>query len=156
MKHINQDTPAPERQQIRAVHASKGGASVTFADGHESHYPAIWLRHNCECKECGSTRSARRELRLTDIPVGITAKSAVIAPDGSLEVTWEPGGHRSHYSPAWLRGHCLSAKERSRRRLNPALWSPGTPDIIRYESFPALSDKSRRPTRTGWAAPHWQ
>ena len=144
MKHINQDTPAPERQQIRAVRTSQGGASVTFADGHESQYPAIWLRHNCECKECGSTRTARRELRLTDIPAGITARRAVIAPDGSLDVTWEPGGHRSLYSPAWLRGHCLSVKERSRRRLKPSLWAPGTPDLIRYESFPALADKVRR------------
>jgi gamma-butyrobetaine dioxygenase len=144
MKHINQDSAAPERQQLQAAHAGKGGVGVAFADGHESQFPAIWLRHNCECRECGSTCTARRELRLTDIPIGIKASRAVIAADGSLEVTWEPGGHRSHYPASWLRGHCLSAKERSGRRLKPTLWSPGTPDIIRYESFPALADRGRR------------
>jgi gamma-butyrobetaine dioxygenase len=144
MKHINSGVADNGRQTLAAAQVRKGGVTASFTDGHESRFPAIWLRHNCECRDCGSTRSARRELRLTDVPTDVEARRATIAPDGTLEVTWEPDGHRSHYPAAWLRGHCLSAGERARRRAKPTLWSPGTADLIRYESFPALADKQRR------------
>lgn len=144
MKHINTAAAGHGRQTLAAAQVKKGIVTVSFADGHESRFPAIWLRHNCECQECGSTRSARRELRLTDIPADIEARRASIAPDGALEVTWEPDGHRSLYPAAWLRGHCLSAAERDRRRAKPQLWNPRTPDLIRYESFAALTDPQRR------------
>jgi gamma-butyrobetaine dioxygenase len=144
MKHINTEVAGHGRLSLASAQVKKGGVTVIFADGHESRFPAIWLRHNCECKECGSTRSARRELRLTDIPADIEARRAGVAPDGALEVIWEADGHRSLYAAAWLRGHCLSAAERDRRRARPRLWNPRTPDLIRYESFPALSDPQRR------------
>jgi gamma-butyrobetaine dioxygenase len=144
MKHINTEVAGHDRLSLGAAQVKKGSVTVSFADGHESRFPAIWLRHNCECKECGSTRSARRELRLTDIPADIEARRAGIAPDGALEVIWEPDGHRSLYPASWLRGHCLSATERDRRRAKPQLWNPRKADLIRYESFPALSDPRRR------------
>jgi gamma-butyrobetaine dioxygenase len=144
MKHINTDLAGHERQSLAAAQVKQGGVAVSFADGHESRFPAIWLRHNCECKDCGSTRSARRELRLTDIPANVEARGAAVAPDGALEVSWEPDGHRSLYAAAWLRGHCLSVAERDRRRARPQLWNPRSADLIRYESFPALIDPHRR------------
>lgn len=144
MKHFNNDAVAGQRRSIVGARVRKGAVVISWADGHESRFPAIWLRHNCECADCGSTRTGRRNLRLTDIPAGIEARSATFSTSDALDVLWEPDGHRSRYPAAWLRGHCLSPEERQRRRARPVTWRADERDVIRYEDFPALQDAQRR------------
>lgn len=117
---------------------------MRWADGHESRYPAMWLRHNCVCAECGSTETARRELRLTDIPREIAVESAAVNEQGEIAVTWKPGFHRSRYGALWLRAHCLSPAERDYRRHKPVLWHPRSNNLLSYESYPALEEKPAR------------
>ena len=140
-----QEQPATtDRLSIRSSNCSLDKVVVRWRDGHESRFPAIWLRHNCTCAECGSTETGRRHLRLTDVPADVRAQDATIDRDGNLEVSWAPEGHRSLYSPAWLRGNCLSASEREYRRFKPPIWHPEVNDLVRYESLPSLQDKQNQ------------
>lgn len=129
-----------------AVHVDSeaGDLRVRWADGHVSRFPAIWLRHNCVCPECGSTETARRFLRLTDIPRDIAVDSAHLNVQGEIAVAWKHGGHASSYGAMWLRAHCLSPAEREYRRHKPVLWHARTNNLLSYESFPSLQDKRAR------------
>jgi gamma-butyrobetaine dioxygenase len=52
-----------------------------------------------------------------DIPEEIAPGAVALAPEGDLEVTWTPGGHRSRYDGAWLRAYATDAP-----RPSPTLW----------------------------------
>src|SRR5882724_960312 len=133
-----------DRHVAAHVDTEAGDLRVRWADGHVSRFPAIWLRHNCVCPECGSTETARRFLRLTDIPRDIAVDSAHLNAQGEIAVSWKLGGHASSYGAMWLRAHCLSPAEREYRRHKPVLWHARTNNLLSYESFPSLQDKRAR------------
>jgi gamma-butyrobetaine dioxygenase/trimethyllysine dioxygenase len=137
-------SPASQRFTISGADSVSGGVEVHWADGHVSRFPFIWLRHNCECPECGSTETARRFLRMTDIPASIASQSVEVDPQGDLAVAWQPSGHRSVFGPRWLRSHCLSRSERDRRRFEPVTWHPKTQSVLRYFAFSSLADPAER------------
>jgi len=96
---------------------------VCWGDGHESRFQAIWLRHGCQCRACGTYLSAIRPLRLPDIAVDIQVAHATRDGDGRLAVTWTgETDHAGLFDPVWLRERCTSAAERQRRRWTPVLW----------------------------------
>jgi gamma-butyrobetaine dioxygenase len=140
MRPQSQAMTTDERHLIAKLNCQIDHVAITWADGHVSRFPAIWLRHNCVCPECGSTETARRELRLTDIPRDIAAQQAQLNSLGQVVVTWTPGSHQSAYEPKWLRAHCLSEVEREQRRHKPVIWHPQMDGLIRYQSFPDLQD----------------
>jgi gamma-butyrobetaine dioxygenase/trimethyllysine dioxygenase len=129
------------RHTIAGLENADTDVAVSWGDGHRSIYPAIWLRHNCTCEICGSTETARRHLRLTDIPHDIAAESVEVSPGGEMAVVWKSDRHRSLYEPMWLRAHCLSDEERERRRHKPTLWHPLSNDVLSYFSLPDLQAK---------------
>jgi len=112
------------RTTITEVRCDQGRVALHWADGHESRFHAIWLRHNCHCPACGTSETAIRPLKLTAIPEDIAAQAATISESGDLEVVWNGDGHTSHYARDWLRAHCYSAAERARRHWRPILWGP--------------------------------
>jgi gamma-butyrobetaine dioxygenase len=63
------------------------------------------LRDNCGCAGCRDPRNGQKLFQITDLPEDLTvaAESAALV-DGApgWEVLWQPGGHRSRYSEAWL------------------------------------------------------
>ncbi|MEE1665108.1 TauD/TfdA family dioxygenase [Streptomyces sp. WAC07094] len=63
--------------------------------------PAMWLRDNCPCAECRDPRSGQKLFQITALPTGLRVGSAGAAA-GTVEVVWEPDGHRSVYPVAWL------------------------------------------------------
>ncbi|MCH7889662.1 MAG: DUF971 domain-containing protein, partial [Proteobacteria bacterium] len=98
--------PGPAgRTEIRDVSSEGGRVRLTWGDGHESRFHAIWLRYNCDCEGCGTTATAIRPLRLTQIPADIAVAAAAIDDDGRLALRW-PDGHRTIFEAAWLRAHC--------------------------------------------------
>src|SRR5687768_12449020 len=87
---------------------------VTWADAHSSTFHFIWLRDNCACLHCGAHTSGSRFQSLLDIPPDIVPSS--VRRDGPhLVITWATDGHESRFDERWLRAHCYSARERSRR-----------------------------------------
>jgi gamma-butyrobetaine dioxygenase len=133
-----------KRHSISRVTCHADRVDITWADGHVSRFPAIWLRHNCVCAECGSTETGRRRLRLTDIPRDICASEARTNGDRSVVVSWSPGRHQSSFDPLWLRSHCLSKIEREHRRHKPIIWHAGQKQVLWYQSFSALQDKKAK------------
>ncbi len=99
-----------------------GGFQVTWADGGQSVFHAIWLRDNCRCPDCGEPATGRRKLRLTAIPGDLSSAKAILDERGDLGVTW-PDGHESRYPAAWLRLHAYDQAARQARAFAPRLWN---------------------------------
>ncbi|MBC6439177.1 MAG: TauD/TfdA family dioxygenase [Rhodospirillales bacterium] len=95
---------------------------ITWADGHRSTFHAVWLRHACQCEDCGTYLSAIRSLRLTEIPDDIEL-AKVEEHHGEVRIVWCGDSHKSRFPARWLRERCNSESERTRRRWRPVLWS---------------------------------
>lgn len=105
---------------IHSVAIENNQLSVAWGDGHQSQFHPIWLRHQCWCPDCGTPETGVRGIRLHHIDEGITIEHAELR-EGSVHIIW-PDGHRSNYAARWLRNHCYSEAERTRRRVQPILW----------------------------------
>jgi len=101
------------RGAIAKAVLSGRSVDVVWLDGHRASYPAIWLRDNCVCSQCGDPAIGKRRLRVGSIPRDIVPAAIKVTADGALEVQWAQDQHISRYDAAWLREH--SAADRSRR-----------------------------------------
>ena len=109
------------RTKIEGLSRERDRITIKWCDGGVSHFHFIWLRHQCECEECGSSLNGVRGLRLDLIPERPNPREQSFDPD-RLRVIWEEDGHVSTYEAKWLRDHCYSAEERARRKHRPVLW----------------------------------
>lgn len=131
-----------KRNTISTISVEGRILTITWADGHQSQFHAIWLRHQCWCKECGTPVTGVRSIRLYHIPMDISFGQVTFEGDG-VRVIWHGEGHVSHYPAAWLRNHCYSDAERARRRAQPILWDGSlkanapTGSLIEAEKDPA-------------------
>lgn len=112
------------RTTVTSASVADDRVAVDWADGHESRFHGIWLRHNCSCTACGTSETAMRALRIDAIPDDIMPQTVAIDDDGGLHVVWPGDGHISRYDATWLRDNCYSDTERSRRRWRPVYWGP--------------------------------
>ncbi|MFC1440649.1 TauD/TfdA family dioxygenase [Streptacidiphilus sp. N1-10] len=69
--------------------------------------PSAWLRDNCCCARCRDPRNGQKLFQITDLPrdLAVSAQSRTTV-DGApgWEVVWEPDGHVSAYTEAWIAG----------------------------------------------------
>ena len=72
------------RTKIQEISQGQDGFTVGWCDGGVSHFHFIWLRHQCECEECGSSLNGVRGLRLDLIPERPTPREYSFDPDLSL------------------------------------------------------------------------
>ena len=134
-----------DNPNYRIIQASCCGNSlnIEWADGHQSQFHPIWLRHQCECSICGTPLNAVRALRIHHIPSDISILSLEF-DQLLVKLTWLGDNHHSEYTSKWLRDHCYSDKERNRRKHRPVLWDasiekkPPTFDFIEAESSPQI------------------
>ncbi len=110
----------PQSHQASTLACRDAAVEITWADGHFSRFPTVWLLEACRCARCGDTETAVRHVRLTDKPPR-PEPVEIGHDDGSLDIDWGDR-HRSRYDLAWLRYHCLSPQARAARRLVPRLW----------------------------------
>ena len=110
-----------ERTKIESISCEKDGITINWCDGCVSHFHFIWLRHQCECAQCGSSLNGVRGLRLDLIPESPNVLEYSFDSD-SLYLLWDGDGHVSTYEAKWLRDHCYSAQERAVRKHQPVLW----------------------------------
>jgi [2-(trimethylamino)ethyl]phosphonate dioxygenase len=83
-----------------------GGRAValTFADGGERRFHAVWLRDNAFDEATRSPGNGQRLITIGDIPAETRISAA--EPAGSqLRVTFEPEGRTIGYDAAWLSEH---------------------------------------------------
>lgn len=135
-------TGIEDRFTMARAELSNGNVAVTWADGHESLFHAVWLRHQCTCASCGTPMNAVRGIRLHHIPEDISIET-LDASNTGIELIWAGDGHHSEYQARWLREHCYSATERASRKRRPTLWdhsmeaSPPVASLERAEADPA-------------------
>jgi len=110
------------RTKIENLSTGKEGITITWRDGYLSHFHFIWLRHQCECEQCGSSLNGVRGLRLDLIPESPNPHDYSFDSD-SLHLIWDGDRHVSTYGAKWLRDHCYSAQERALRKHQPVLWN---------------------------------
>lgn len=129
------------RHSIRSVAIEDDLLSVHWEDSHQSCFHPIWLRHQCWCADCGTPETGVRGIRLHHLGDDLAMESAELQGNSVL-VIW-PDGHRSEYGARWLRNHCYSQAERTRRRVRPVLWDATiagdvpTGSLTRAEADPA-------------------
>jgi [2-(trimethylamino)ethyl]phosphonate dioxygenase len=113
---------------------------VTWDDGHESTFHALWLRDNCPCGECRHP-SGQRVLDTRTLPDDV-ALGFAHAENGHVRAVFMDG-HEARFDAAWLRAHCYCDEERptSRRRLWDATIE--TP-VLCYDEVVGSADALRR------------
>jgi len=113
------------------VSLSDGYLTVEI-DGKATSFHYVWLRDNCWCPECKVAQSAERRLFTATISDHIAATQAEYDDSQGLAVEWNDG-HRSTYSPQWLRTHDYSQVARARRQHSPTLWDASLPQVPTFE-----------------------
>lgn len=127
--------------QIDNIRSSEQKIEIDWHDGHRSTFPAIWLRDNCSCNECGDHSGGHRFFELNMLPNRLD--NTVTHADGLVKIAWTNDGHNTFYDTAWLRCHCTSPQERSKRRIKPALWDASlTGNVPEVNYLKAIEDPS--------------
>ncbi|OBY27323.1 2-trimethylaminoethylphosphonate dioxygenase [Leisingera sp. JC1] len=90
----------------RSVTADASGSflTLTFEDGSESRFHAIWLRDNALDPETRAPGNGQRLITIGDIPVD-TKISTALVEHGSLTVTFAPEGKTVTFPVSWLKAH---------------------------------------------------
>ena len=120
---------------IQTIEQADSSIHVVWADGHRSQYHHIWLRHQCECRECGTPMDGLRNAWILDIPEKPEIEELTSGPDG-VRITWADNHHQSVYSPQWLRRHCYDPQSRAARRHRVTNWDTRIQDHIPAFEFP--------------------
>ena len=102
--------------KVRVQKSEGTGVTITWKDGHESHWSFAWLRHACPCATCNEER--KQSGRALGIPTPKPGGPLVLyeAPPRPLEVTpigkyalrfkWNDGHESGIYSWEYLRRVC--------------------------------------------------
>ncbi|MEM7209042.1 MAG: TauD/TfdA family dioxygenase [Pseudomonadota bacterium] len=117
---------------------------ISWVDGHSSRYHPMWLRHQCECDDCGSSLDGVRGIRIHHIPEDIHPIETVVN-DETVSIVWNNDRHTSDYCTRWLRDNCYSDRERAARKHLPSLWDRISAERVDPVDFVAAeSDQSVR------------
>jgi len=93
--------------------------TVAWTDGTSADFPFLWLRDNCPSGFHPQTHE--RQFDLTSIPEDLGIVSADI--DGeAIRITWDNGGHESHYEAGWLKAHRPGSGLADPASIAPDLW----------------------------------
>jgi alpha-ketoglutarate-dependent taurine dioxygenase len=126
-------TPQARRTVVNLVIDSANRQIVIrWADGHESRFHWVWLRHQCFYAATGN-ESDGKTLDLPDDP-GELRIQEVAVDGGDLQIDWANDGRRTRHGLAWLRSRCYAKAARPARKHKPILW-----DRERAETLPWLS-----------------
>lgn len=69
-------SPNP-RNIIRGARVEHDELIIDWGDDHRSRFHPVWLRHQCECADCGSSVNAVRRIRTHHIPEVVGASLRV-------------------------------------------------------------------------------
>lgn len=128
--------------RMRSVDWEGDRLAIEWGDGHVSRYHGIWLRHQCECRDCGTPRNAVRGMRILNLADDYSADS-ITRKDGLVEIVWQQDSHRSVYQAVWLRDHCYEPSEVARRTHQPKLWDGTGKNGLPVFDFEAASADRR-------------
>ncbi|MFL9875333.1 TauD/TfdA family dioxygenase [Paraburkholderia megapolitana] len=87
---------------------------VQWSDARSSPYHFVWLRDNCACNQCVHALTREQVFEIADMPDDLVAIDVSIDDTGAMQVQWSDG-HRSVYTPGWLRAHAYDDASRAER-----------------------------------------
>ena len=93
---------------------------VIWDDGEVSNFNYLWLRDNCPTAHDKDSR--HRMFNILNVSTDINPKNYKIAANGSLEIIWSEGDHKSSYDPLWLRENCYTLKNKAKYESPYKLW----------------------------------
>jgi len=99
---------------IAAATIGEGAVEVEWRDARRSPFHFDWLRDNCACSACVHALTREQVFEIADARDDLSALAVHVEPDGALHVEWNDG-HRSAWSPGWLRAHAYDDASRAER-----------------------------------------
>jgi gamma-butyrobetaine dioxygenase len=93
---------------------------VVWDDGEESKLNYLWLRDNCPTAHDKDSR--HRMFNILNVSTNINPKNYSVGENGSLEIEWSEGDHKSSYDPLWLRENCYTLKNKAKYVSPYMLW----------------------------------
>lgn len=90
----------------------KGGERITvrWRDGHESAFPARYLRGRCPCASCVSETTGVRMVFEADVPANVAVATARTVGNYALQFEWSDGHSTGIYAFDYLRRICPCAE----------------------------------------------
>ena len=94
---------------------------IVWNDGEESRFNYLWLRDNCPTAHDKDSR--HRMFNILSVSPNINPKNYNVGTNGSLEIEWSEGDHKSSYNPTWLRENCYTIKNKTEYISPYKLWN---------------------------------
>lgn len=117
---------------------------LTWADGHRSSYPYIWLRHAEFYPLMGRPEQQNdREFRLPEESATLTILETRIE-DEDLVIDWGANLNPTRHPLKFLRDNCLSAQSRERRHPRPTHWDARRAAEFAWFDSADFDDPARR------------
>ncbi len=131
----------PTARRVTAASAEGTAVRVTWDDGVECRYHAMWLRENAPDPETTHPVTREQALQLLEIPADLSAVEAAPDAAGGLQVSWSTG-EASRYDRGWLRAYS-PIDERPCHWLPPRRsWGDSSAlEVPRFDGPSALSDE---------------
>ncbi|MEE8161623.1 MAG: DUF971 domain-containing protein [Acidobacteriota bacterium] len=83
---------------------------IVWKDGHQSTYPARYLRLRCPCAGCVDEWTGRPVLKSADVPEDVAPTSLQLVGRYALRVHWSDGHSHGIYTFEFLRDLCPCAE----------------------------------------------
>lgn len=108
---------------IAAATLGDAAVEVEWSDARRSPFHFDWLRDNCTCAACVHALTREQVFEIADARADLSARAVHVDRDGALHVEWNDG-HRSAWSPGWLRAHAYDDASRAERHAahGPHVW----------------------------------
>jgi len=105
---------------ISKIEKNSNHLKVVWDDGEESRFNYLWLRDNCPTAHDKDSR--HRMFNILNVSAEINPKNYNLDENGSLEIEWSEGDHKSFYDARWLRENCYTIKNKKKYISPYKLW----------------------------------
>ena len=105
---------------ISKIEKNSNYLKVVWDDGEESKFNYLWLRDNCPTAHDKDSR--HRMFNILNVSPDIKPKNYNLDKNGSLEIEWSEGDHKSSYDPKWLRENCYTIRNKEKYISPYKLW----------------------------------
>ncbi len=106
---------------------------LTWADGRQARFDAIWLRDNALDPQTRAPGNGQRLITILDLPADTRLAAATVSPSGDLNLTFAPEGKSVGYPAGWLAARVYDRPARSDIGwTDPAIerWDAGLQDHV--------------------------
>jgi DUF971 family protein len=86
--------------------ANQHDVRIVWQDGHESVYPARWLRERCPCAMCVDEMTGHVKIISSNLPVDVRPMAIELVGRYAMSVRWSDGHKTGIYPFGWLRRAC--------------------------------------------------